>query len=193
MRLAAGRFLLRDFVEADRNTFAAYQSDARYRALHDIGEDESNVAANRLFDLFLDWASQTPRRNFQLGIFDVAGGTLCGCIGLRTADAPPRTAIFGLELAPDHWGRYRLAIDAAAALIAFGCSELDLDCIAGSTASGNRRIERLARWFGAEVGASRPGHPWMARRGWQEVDWSLSRAAWFSRARRTALWSPSRS
>ena len=89
-----------------------------------------------------------------------------------------RTAILGIELAPSEWGRFRLAIDATAALLSYGFDLLDLDTIIGDTASGNRRIEKLARWFGAELVADREGPAWMQARGWREVDWSLDRHKW---------------
>jgi hypothetical protein len=30
----------------------------------------------------------------------------------------------------------------------------------GDTASGNNRVEKLARWFGADIVAQRPGPKW---------------------------------
>lgn len=42
-------------------------------------------------------------------------------------------------------------------MIAFGFRELDLASIMGVTASDNKRIARLADWFGAEVVAERHG------------------------------------
>ncbi len=86
--------------------------------------------------------------------------------------------MLGIELTPDDWGRYRLAIEAAAALIDFGFDVLDLQILIGSTASGNVRVEKLARWFGADLVAQRPGPEWMAARGWSEVDWALTREGW---------------
>jgi [ribosomal protein S5]-alanine N-acetyltransferase len=54
--------------------------------------------------------------------------------------------------------------------------------ISGSTVSANARINRLAEWFGAEVMAIRPGASWMSDRGWNEVDWRITRAMWECRA-----------
>jgi RimJ/RimL family protein N-acetyltransferase len=81
-------------------------------------------------------------------------------------------------LAPDDWGRYRLAIEVAGALVEVGFRDLGLDVILGSTASGNKRVERLARWFGAEIISRRAGADWMEARGWVEVDWALPRSRW---------------
>jgi hypothetical protein len=48
----------------------------------------------------------------------------------------------------------------------------------------NKRVEKLARWFGARVVAQRPGPAWMQVRGWQEVDWALGRTEWTEASRR---------
>jgi len=168
------RVLLRDFIEADRAAFLLYQTDARYLRLYDFADDVERPS--QLFDLFLTWQSERPRLNFQLGIFEASTGRLVGCGGLRKADE--RSAVLGIELAPSEWGRFRLAIDATVALLNLGFDTLGLATIFGDTASGNRRIEKLALWFGAELIAQREGPAWMQARGWREFDWSLSREKW---------------
>lgn len=172
--IRARRVLLRDVIEADRAAFIRYQTEPRYLRLYDLGGDAERPS--RLFDLFLEWQGEDPRLNFQLGIYEAATGRLLGCGGLR--DAKDGSAVFGIELAPSEWGRFRLAIDATAALLSFGFDVLNLKTIFGNTANGNIRIEKLARWFGAELIARREGPAWMQARGWQEVDWSISRQEW---------------
>lgn len=88
------------------------------------------------------------------------------------------TVALGIELTPDDWGCHRLAIEVAGALIEHGFCDLDLHLIVGSTASGNRRVEKLARWFGAGIIARKDGPAWMTARGWQELDWALAREDW---------------
>lgn len=66
MHIESYRFLLRDFSEADRHPFIAYQMDPRYRRLYDFSESDEQ-RANALFDLFGVWRQQTPRQNFQIG------------------------------------------------------------------------------------------------------------------------------
>jgi len=170
------RFLLRDFHEADRAAFIAYQTDPRYRSLYNLDDDETR--AHQLFDLFNKWTKESPRLNFQLGIFEQDTGHLCGCAGLRSAEAPPGQAELGIELAPVQWGRYRLALDTAGALIEYGFSELGFNTVFGVTASGNTRVEKLSKWFGATIIESRAGPKWMGERGWKEVVWKLDRDAW---------------
>lgn len=177
MLIHTERFVIRDFDERDRVAFVAYQRDERYRRLYDL-PDDGGQRADELFDRFAVWKQELPRRNVQVGIFDRVSGRLCGCCGLRQSDVPDGSAVFGIELTPDSWGRYRLAIDVAAALVDYGFSVLALDRITGDTASGNRRVERLARWFGATIVARRTGPDWMAARGWVEVGWALPRKAW---------------
>jgi ribosomal-protein-alanine N-acetyltransferase len=181
MQINTPRFVLRDFDPANRRAFLAYQMDPRYRRLYDLNEDYE-AHASELFSRFLSWQDEEPRRNYQFGIFEHSGGRLCGCAGLRLAHANDGTAVLGIELAPSEWGRYRLAVTVASALVKFGFEDLGLDALIGRTASGNRRIERLARWFGAEAGDKRAGADWMTARGWMEVDWSLSRLTWERRA-----------
>jgi [ribosomal protein S5]-alanine N-acetyltransferase len=177
MLLHTPRFVLRDFLEDDRAAFLAYQTDPRYRCLYDLGEDGGRQAHD-LFDRFVSWQREEPRLNVQIGVFERRTGRLCGCAGLRRAGEPEGRAILGIELSPDQWGRYRVAVEVASALLRYGFDDLGLQTIAGRTASGNTRVEKLARWFGADVVARRGGPDWMAARGWMEVDWAVDRGAW---------------
>jgi len=177
MQIGTSRFVLRDFEPADRVAFLAYQMDPRYRRLYDLDEGYEKQASE-LFSSFLTWRDEVPRRNYQLGIFERRNGRLCGCAGLRMTPSNDRGAVLGIELAPDEWGRYRLALEVTNALMNFGFHDLELDVLIGSTASGNRRIERLARWFSAEIAEERAGPDWMKARGWVEVDWVLPRLNW---------------
>jgi [ribosomal protein S5]-alanine N-acetyltransferase len=180
----AGRFILRDFTQEDREAFLAYQMDTRYRALYDL--DESYIGQARdLFDLFIAWQSPVPRTNIQLGIFNTRNGDLLGSAGLRNVGNGG--AEFGIEIAPEEWGRFALAFDVTSACLGYGFLTLGLDIIHGSTASGNSRIAKLARWFSASVVSERPGPDWMAAKGWREVDWAVARNDWMRvRHRRVA-------
>jgi ribosomal-protein-alanine N-acetyltransferase len=184
MFIQTPRFVMRDFQETDRAAFVAYQMDPRYQRLYDFSAADEGRARD-LFDLFLAWQHESPRQNFQLGIFDRASVRLLGCAGLRTADQIARTAVFGMELAPENWGRYRLALDVAGTLIGYGFRTLDLRTIVGNTSSGNTQVEKLARWFGAQIVARRQGPDWMTAREWQEIDWVLRRDDWAVRVRRS--------
>jgi ribosomal-protein-alanine N-acetyltransferase len=177
MEIATRRFLVCDFVETDRPAFLAYQTDPRYRRLYDLDESYFDKASG-LFSRFLAWQRETPRKNYQLGIFEHGTRRLCGCAGLRKQGSGENEAVLGIELTPDDWGRYRLALDVASALIEFGFRDLCLDRIVGSTGSGNKRVERLAQWLGASIMTERQGADWIKVKGWVEVDWVLPRDRW---------------
>ncbi|TYB86068.1 GNAT family N-acetyltransferase [Oceaniovalibus sp. ACAM 378] len=182
MLISTPRIILRDFELADQSAFVGYQMDPRYLRLYDLEEDLDR--ARSLFNLFMDWQSEVHRRNFQLGIFDTITDRLIGCAGLRVRLEDPGTAVVGIELAPSDWGRYRVALDAAACLVEFGFDSLNLDQVVGETASGNERVEKISRWFGAQIVAEREGPRWMDARGWHEVVWALTRADWQRSQRR---------
>lgn len=190
MLIHTPRFALRDFLETDRAAFISYQMDPRYLRLYDFGSSDDQRAQN-LFDLFVSWQKDDPRQNFQMGVFERGDGRLCGCAGLRKAERDDGSAVLGIELAPDDWGRYRLAIEVVSALLEHGFFNLNLHTIVGGAASGNRRVERLARWFGANIIGQRAGPKWMEARGWQEVDWALARGDWATSKRRRSLFADS--
>ncbi|WP_201159780.1 GNAT family N-acetyltransferase [Rhodoplanes elegans] len=170
------RYRLRMFSEDDRLAFVAYQSDPRYLALY--GPDSASPRhAHALFDRFLSW-TEARGPNRQVGVFDRRSGSLIGCAGLRREGMPARMAEFGLELAPDMWGRFAVAVEVTAAVLDFGFGESGLQTVIGTTASENRRVERIARWFGASVVERRTGPRWMTERGWDEVVWALTGDAW---------------
>ena len=182
MEIVTKRFLLRDFIDSDRALFLEYQADPRNLTFYTPAESSPDRAAH-LFELFQAWASENPRRNYQLAIVpQPAPQTLLGCCGLRELAGKPDEMELGIELAPNYWGRYGYAIEVGRSLLDYGFRELHLAAISGSTISANARVERLAAWFGAEVVAIDPGSAWMSARGWSEVTWQISRARWENRA-----------
>jgi ribosomal-protein-alanine N-acetyltransferase len=172
------RLLLRDFTDAERPAFLAYQADPRYLAFS--GSDEGDPArALRLIQTFREWAAEHPRRNYQLAIVQrQEAQALVGCCGLRQAGYPVGSAELGIELAPAYWGRHGYAIEVGRALLEFAFGELRLEEVRGVTVSANVRATRLAEWFGAETIAVRPGAAWVAARGWSEIEWRIPRARW---------------
>ncbi|GAP96663.1 GNAT family N-acetyltransferase [Leptolyngbya sp. NIES-2104] len=183
MEIVTKRFLLRDFVEADRSPFLDYQTDPRSQLFYEPGEANLDYST-RLFETFCTWTSEHPRLNYQLAIVQRREPyVLVGCCGLRGRGCDAGEMELGIELAPDYWGRYAYAIEVGHALLAFGFGELKLEAISGSTVSANVRIARLAAWIGAEVVAIRAGSTWMSQQGWSEMDWRITRAQW---ERRTA-------
>lgn len=178
MEITTRRFQLRDFVEADRPAFLRYQADPRMQEYY--GPDEAQPGhAEALFETFQVWARERPRRNYQLAIVQRREPfALIGSCGLRGAECAEGEAEFGIELAPDYWGRYGYAVEVARALLDFGFAELGLQAVRGSTVSANARIARVAEWFAAEVSAVHSGPRWMSARGWTLVEWRIRRERW---------------
>lgn len=83
-----------------------------------------------------------PRANLQLGIFERLGGRLCGSGGLRRDGCADGTAVLGIELTPDDWGRYRLALEVVAALGNYGFGELGLTELNSKAAAARSSVER---------------------------------------------------
>jgi hypothetical protein len=73
------RFILRDFLKSDRAGFISYQTDPRYQRLYSFKSSDTQ-RATELFDLFIAWQNDDPRRNFQVGS---SNKTTNGCV-----DAP---------------------------------------------------------------------------------------------------------
>ncbi len=152
MEIITRRFLLRDFTEAERPAFIAYHADSRYLALSGPdGEDPQH--SQSLFQMFRDWTSERPRRNYQLAVLQrQEPQALVGCCGLRGAGCELGKAELGIELAPAYWARHGYAIEVGRALLEFGFSDLGLQEIYGVTVDANAQIARLAEWFGGRGG-----------------------------------------
>ena len=176
MQLTTRRFVLRDFVPADEPQLRAYQADPAYRRYYD---PDHSPNSGELLHRFQTWAAAMPRRNFQLAVPDRAKpARLIGCCGLRTEDAPPGEADFGIEIAPAYWGRYGYATEMTAAMVVFGFRALGLAAIRASTVSANAPAARLARHFGFVPWGEPEVPEWMRERGWSEVAWRLTRDRW---------------
>ena len=182
MELETRRLRLREFVEADRPAFLAYQADPRSLAFR--GPEHSTADhADRLLAMFREWSLELPRLNYQLAITPKGRpGELIGCCGLRMAGCPAGVGEIGIELSPDWWGRHGYAVEVGHALIAFGFDQLSLDELRGTTVSANQRIARLAEWFGAERHDTRTVPGGMSDHGWDETEWRIVRAQWARRS-----------
>ncbi|MBW4487421.1 MAG: GNAT family N-acetyltransferase [Trichocoleus desertorum ATA4-8-CV12] len=178
MEILTKRFLLRDFTQEDEPPFLAYHADPRY-AEFCAPEEVTPNQTQELLRLFSQWATESPRRNYQLAILDRRKSLeLIGCGGLRSEGYNANQAELGIELAPQFWGRYAYAIEIGQALIEFGFGELRLKEILGVSVSANLRVARLAKRYGfIEVG-QRPSPDWMTAQGWQQVEWRLTQEAW---------------
>lgn len=185
MHLATPRLHLREYTPDDLAALAAYQADPRMREFHGP-DDVTEAAVANLLALFLRWAAESPRRHVQLAIaLAEQPGVVIGSCGLRAVDGVLGEAEFGLELAPDRWGR-GLAMEASRALLDAGFHDLGLRAVRGESVSANTRVAAMVRRLGFEQAGTRPGPAWMTERGWSHVEWWLPRERWAVRGDSTS-------
>ncbi|MBA3882382.1 MAG: GNAT family N-acetyltransferase [Chthoniobacterales bacterium] len=178
MEIHTNRFVLRDFSATDVRAFLAYHADPRNSRFY-TPEEARPEHAQHLLATFQDWAAEQPRKNYQFAVVQCREPhSLAGCAGLRGSGHPPHEAEFGMELAPDYWGRHAYAVEIGRALLGFGFGNLGLRVITGSTVSANSGITRLAEWFGAEIVATRPAPQRMAEQQGSSLDWRITKERW---------------
>jgi ribosomal-protein-alanine N-acetyltransferase len=177
VELITERLLLRDFTLEDRAALLAYQGDPRYREFY--GPDEGGPEATaELLAMFLAWQAEEPRQNYQLAIVERAASPApIGCCGVRQKGFEAGVAEFGLELAPQRWGR-GFASEAARAMLTFAFKELGAREILAMTVTQNQRIARLLERLGFSACGTRAGPGWMSERGLSETEWRLTAAPW---------------
>ena len=176
MELTGERILLREFAESDVGGLFAVHSDPRLLRYYapEVGTPEH---ARMLVEMFIRWASENPRQNFQLAIVDRETNALLGSCGIRQASCPPDQAEFGIGIDADWWGR-GIAQEAARTILRFGFSELGLREVRGVAISENEAVTKLVRRLGFDRGTIRRGDAWMDERGWNAVDWVLTSETW---------------
>ena len=118
MRLETTRLVLREYAADDLAPLLAYQSDPRGRAFY-APDEAPGAQAPELLHTFLAWAAAEPRRNRQLAVAPRREPrALVGSCGLRQEGMDAGRAEFGIELAPEVWGR-GYGAEAAAAMLDF--------------------------------------------------------------------------
>ena len=178
MEVITNRFLLREFTYDLEPALLAYHADPRYAEFCKPEEVKPDYT-RELLRLFIQWANEEPRRNYQFAIVPLQNPkVLLGCCGLRGEGYSDDSSELGIELAPDYWGRYRYAIEVASGLLEFGFRELRLQEVRGFSKSANARVTRLAHRYGFVAVSSRPGSDWMQARGWSQTGWQLTRERW---------------
>lgn len=177
MEITTPRLLLRDFTEEDLPALLRYQTDPRYSEFHGPEESGPDLAHN-LIRMFLAWAAERPRQNYQLAIAqrDRPEEAIGNC-GVRLKGCESGRAELGLELAPEHWG-HGFASEAARAILDFGFRDLGVQEIHGVTITENVRVQRLVERLGFTKVETRPGAAWMSDRGWSETVWGITAAKW---------------
>jgi RimJ/RimL family protein N-acetyltransferase len=178
--LSSGRIRLRQWREADRDPFAAMNSDPRVMEFFrsPLTRDESDTLVDHIERHFLE-------RNYGLWAVEVTDiAPFIGFAGLHFAQfsAPFTPCVeIGWRLAYDYWGR-GYATEAARLALDHGFGTLALSEIVSFTSATNHRsravMERLGMRRDAEDDFDRPslpeGHP--LRR---HVLYRLDRASYF--------------
>ena len=180
MDITTPRLILRDFTADDLPAFLAYQSDPRHSEFYgpqEIGPEH----ARSLLERFVAWAAESPRQNYQLAIVPLVqrddSQELIGSCGVRLQGCAAGMAEFGLQLAPESWGR-GFATEAARAILSYAFSDLDVHEVRGVTVTENARVQRLVARLGFTKVEMRPGPAWMRTRGWSQTEWRLTREEW---------------
>ena len=176
MELTGRRVLLREFRQSDVDALLAIPSDPcvlRYYA-SEIG---TLAHDQMLVEMFMQWANENPRQNFQFAIVDRETNALLGSCGVRSKACPPGNAEFGIGIGSAWWGK-GTAQEAARIILGFGFSELDLHEVYGVAVSENEAVTKFARRLGFNPGTVRRGEAWMTERNWSAVDWVITRETW---------------
>lgn len=177
MELITERLLLREFVPEDGAALLAYQGDPRYLEFNGPDEGRPEDQAG-LLAMFLAWQAEDPRQNYQLAMVERAASPgLIGCCGVRRKGFEAGEAEFGLELAPQYWGR-GLASEASRAMLTFAFQDLRVRDVLAVTVTQNHRVERMLEGLGFRPLGTRDGSGWMRERGLSETEWRLSAAQW---------------
>jgi ribosomal-protein-alanine N-acetyltransferase len=180
VELTEGRVLLREFVDEDVGALLAIHADPRLLRYY-TPELGTRDHARMLVDMFIKWANEQPRHNFQLAIVDRASNTLLGSCGVRRKGCLEGQAEFGIGIDANWWGR-GIAREAATLILRFGFTELALREIRGVAVSENEAVTRFVSRLGFSSTGPREGESWMAERGWKAMDWVMTRETWEKQA-----------
>lgn len=180
MQLTGQRILLREFRDSDVVALAAIHSDPR--ALRYYAPEVGTLEHTQmLVDMFVQWANENPRDNFQLAIVDRETDVLMGSCGVRRKGCAADRAEFGIGIGSTWWGK-GIAQEAARLILGFGFSELDLNEVYGVAVSANTAVSRFVQRLGFTLGMPRPGDAWMKERNWSASEWVITRETWNQRA-----------
>lgn len=176
MQLQGQRILLREFLEDDVDALEAIHSDPRAMRYY-APEVATRAHAQMLVAKFIEWATENPRRNFQLAIVAADTGELLGSCGVRSKGCAPGKAEFGIGIGSSSWGK-GIAHEAARLIIDFAFSELGLDEVYGVTVAENEAVAKFARRLGLAPRSAAQRDDWMRDRNFSAMEWVVSRDAW---------------
>jgi RimJ/RimL family protein N-acetyltransferase len=176
MQLQGQRILLREFRNDDVDALEAIHSDPRVLRYY-APEVATRAHAQMLVAQFIEWANESPRRNFQLAVVTADAGALLGSCGVRSKNCAPGKAEFGIGLGSSSWGK-GIAQEAARLILDYAFIELGFDEIYGVGVAENEAVAKFARRLGMASCPARERPAWMRERNWNAMEWVLTRAAW---------------
>jgi RimJ/RimL family protein N-acetyltransferase len=147
--LSSARVCLRRWQDADRDAFAAMNSDARVMQFfaNCLSRDESDAMVDRIEEHFGD-------RGFGLWAVEVPGvAPFIGFAGLSALTAPPfkyggvPCVEVGWRLAFEHWG-HGYATEAARLALGYAFGTLALSEVVSFTSVINLRSRAVMEWLG---------------------------------------------
>ena len=136
VHLKSTRLEIREAKTSDAETLAEYQCDPRYLEHYDSKPD-----ARMIISQAQEWASQSPRQNYQFVITLIGSPTAIGCAGVRSSNYPRNEGEVGIELNPKFWG-VGFATEVVRSLTKFACS-LGLTKLHAITKKSNIRAQSL--------------------------------------------------
>lgn len=143
--LRSARLLLRDFHDDDIARVFEYQTLPAYLEHYD-GAAPTYEDTRRLVSLFMNWAQEIPRTNYQLAI--TLDSYLIGTCGVREQQA--HVFEFGCELDPKFWG-HGYAYEASATLLGFARRTMPIEIVLARTRPDHVAAIRLAESLGFEM------------------------------------------
>jgi RimJ/RimL family protein N-acetyltransferase len=149
IRLETRRFILREFCESDRAPFLECHADPAFARFHTDAERREGHAET-VFNLFLAWQTEQPRKNVQLAISKGAQPIYLGNVGLRTEGFAPGAGEIGIELVKKLWGT-GAADEVLQTFFGWVRRAMRLTLITAETAPGNRAAERIAETAGLQM------------------------------------------
>jgi [ribosomal protein S5]-alanine N-acetyltransferase len=167
------RFLLRDFEYADLRAYRHLRRDPKFQRFYS-DEDSSEDNSEKLLNLFIEQANETPRTKFQLAILS-DDQVLMGSCGVRMEYMGNYS--IGCELGR-LWHGSGAAKEAGSAILEFGFSELCAERIYAETISENAAAVKLCLSIGMKLEMECKNDQTFRGRSWNTSVFSILRDEW---------------
>ncbi len=184
MQLMTPRLILREVEESDWAAVLAYQRDPRYLRYDDWAYRTERDVRGFLRE-FVEGRGVYPRVSYHFAIVckDVCndvrkgGRRLIGLCSLRRAAATSFSAELGYEITPDEWGR-GYASEAAAALLEYGFTQLDLHRVRAACIADNLASARVMEKIGMRPEGRAREEKWFKGRWWDTLHYAILVYEW---------------